>query len=61
MAPKPKYDPAPGKWVIRNWDGTVAGVNNGDQGRFATLAKVKQGDPRPFESLVTREVSGLME
>jgi len=27
--PKPKLDPISGKWVVRNWDGTVAGVENG--------------------------------
>jgi hypothetical protein len=59
--PKPKYDPVTGKWVVRNWDGTVAGVKNGDQRQFETLAEVEQGDPRPLESLVTRQVSGLTE
>ncbi len=24
--PKPKYDPTSGKWVVRNWDGTIAGI-----------------------------------
>jgi hypothetical protein len=27
--PKPKFDPNSGKWVVQNWDGTVAGVENG--------------------------------
>ena len=27
--PKPKFDKASGKWVVCNWDGTVAGVENG--------------------------------
>lgn len=35
-----------GKWVVQNWDGTVAGV--------------KGGDRRTFENL-TREMSGLTE
>ena len=24
--PKPKYDPVSGKWVVRNWDGSIAGI-----------------------------------
>jgi membrane-associated protease RseP (regulator of RpoE activity) len=30
LKPKPKFDPITGKWVVRNWDGTIAGagVNN---------------------------------
>mmetsp|Transcript_752 Transcript_752/g.1293 ORF Transcript_752/g.1293 Transcript_752/m.1293 type:complete len:291 (+) Transcript_752:91-963(+) len=27
--PKPKFDPKTGKWVVRNWDGTVSGITNG--------------------------------
>ncbi len=27
--PQPKFDPETGKWVVRNWDGTIAGVENG--------------------------------
>lgn len=27
--PKPKFDPKSGKWVVRNWDGTVSGITNG--------------------------------
>ena len=61
MAPKPKYDPVTGKWVVRNWDGTVAGVKNGDQRRFENLADVETGDPRYFENIVMRELSGLTE
>jgi Nas2 N_terminal domain len=35
--PKPKFDHTTGKWVVRNWDGTVAGVPNGDQRKFDEL------------------------
>lgn len=31
--PKPKYDPISGKWVVRNWDGTIAGIPNGETPR----------------------------
>jgi len=35
--PKPKYDPSTGKWVVKNWDGTVAGIPNGDKVSFDRL------------------------
>jgi Nas2 N_terminal domain len=38
VKPEPKFDPTTGKWVVRNWDGTVAGVPGGDQRNFADLS-----------------------
>lgn len=35
--PKPKFDAVTGKWVVMNWDGTVAGIPNGDQRNFASM------------------------
>jgi len=35
--PKPKYDPDTGKWVVKNWDGTVAGIPGGEQKSFDRL------------------------
>ena len=35
--PKPKYDPVTGKWVVMNWDGSVAGAPGGDNRRFDNL------------------------
>jgi hypothetical protein len=35
--PKPRMDPKTGKWVVANWDGTIAGVPDGDQRRFDSL------------------------
>jgi hypothetical protein len=32
--PKPKYDSKSGKWIVMNWDGTVAGIEGGDQINF---------------------------
>jgi len=32
--PKPKYDNVTGKWVVRNWDGSVSGIEGGDNLRF---------------------------
>jgi hypothetical protein len=48
--PKPKYDPVTGKWVVRNWDGTVAGVEHGDARSFENL-----------ETIGTKELSRLTE
>ncbi|KAL7558177.1 hypothetical protein ACA910_016230 [Epithemia clementina (nom. ined.)] len=28
--PKPKYDPVSGKWVVKNWDGTISGAGEGN-------------------------------
>jgi 26S proteasome non-ATPase regulatory subunit 9 len=38
--PLPKFDAKSGKWVVQNWDGSVAGVANGDQRTFETLEEV---------------------
>lgn len=35
--PKPKYDPISGKWVVQNWDGSLAGAPAGETRSFATL------------------------
>mmetsp|Transcript_17264 Transcript_17264/g.25557 ORF Transcript_17264/g.25557 Transcript_17264/m.25557 type:complete len:282 (-) Transcript_17264:1091-1936(-) len=35
--PKPKYDAITGKWVVKNWDGTVSGVPNGEMRQFDKL------------------------
>jgi hypothetical protein len=37
VKPKPRYDPITGKWVVMNWDGTVAGVPGGDKRNFGNL------------------------
>ena len=34
IKPKPKYDPVTGKWVVRNWDGTMAGAGAMHNGRL---------------------------
>jgi len=36
--PKPKFDAVTGKWVVKNWDGSVAGVKGGDQISFNDLS-----------------------
>jgi len=35
--PKPKFDAKTGKWVVMNWDGSVAGVSGGEQRSFHEL------------------------
>jgi len=35
--PKPKFDPKTGKWAVSNWDGTVAGVDHGENRRFDAI------------------------
>lgn len=35
--PKPKFDAKTGKWVVMNWDGTVAGVPDGEKRSFHAL------------------------
>lgn len=37
--PKPKFDPITGKWVVMNWDGSVAGVPGGEKRNFHNLSK----------------------
>ena len=41
LAPKPlpKYDSVTGKWVVKNWDGSVSGVIGGDRLRFENLSQ----------------------
>lgn len=35
--PKPKFDPITKKWVVKNWDGTMAGVQGGENRNFDNL------------------------
>jgi len=35
--PKPKFDAKTGKWVVKNWDGSVSGVENGEMRSFDDL------------------------
>ena len=61
--PKPKYDPISGKWVVMNWDGSVAGVKNGDQRKFDQLTAENgtEGQPTRTGESTTRQMSGLTE
>jgi len=41
--PKPKFDPVTGKWVVKSWDGSVAGVENGVTRKFEDLTHSTEG------------------
>jgi len=49
--PKPKFDPKTGKWVVKNWNGAVAGVPGGDKRSFDNLDNL---DEEATESLATQ-------
>jgi 26S proteasome regulatory subunit N4 len=44
--PKPKFDPVSGKWVVRNWDGTLSGSGSGSGDRGSN-----EGRGRSFDAL----------
>lgn len=61
--PKPKYDPVSGKWVVRNWDGTIAGIptttSSGEPPRsFDEIAIVQSSEIPPLES---REATSITD
>lgn len=41
--PKPKFDPKSGKWVVKSWDGSVAGVEGGEGRSFDDLGSASNG------------------
>ncbi|KAL7442853.1 hypothetical protein ACHAXM_008554 [Skeletonema potamos] len=41
--PKPKFDPISGKWVVKSWDGSVAGIENGETRKFEDLSHSSEG------------------
>ena len=41
--PKPKFDPITKKWVVKSWDGSVAGVENGEVRKFDDLSHSTEG------------------
>ena len=43
--PKPKFDPKSGKWVVKSWDGSVAGVENGEMRSFDDLYATNKSGP----------------
>lgn len=50
--PKPKFDKKTGKWVVMSWDGSVAGVENGEQQAASSEERISMNlmlYPRPWE------------
>jgi hypothetical protein len=50
--PKPKFDKKTGKWVVMSWDGSVAGVENGEQRAASSEEPISMNlmlYPRPWE------------
>eukprot|EP00956_Cyclotella_meneghiniana_P005182 scaffold6460_cov50-Cyclotella_meneghiniana.AAC.1 len=41
--PKPKFDPITGQWVVKSWDGSVAGVKGGENRKFHDLLATTDG------------------
>ncbi|KAL7511439.1 hypothetical protein ACHAXN_011086 [Cyclotella atomus] len=43
--PKPKFDPVTNQWVVKSWDGSVAGITDGEGRQFDDLlANAAAGD-----------------
>mmetsp|Transcript_21862 Transcript_21862/g.43807 ORF Transcript_21862/g.43807 Transcript_21862/m.43807 type:complete len:358 (-) Transcript_21862:6-1079(-) len=56
--PKPKFDPVTGKWVVKSWDGSVAGVENGVTRKFEDLTHSSEG---ALASIAVTAGSGRVE
>ena len=41
--PKPKYDPITKQWVVKSWDGSIAGVKDGEIRKFEDLSHSREG------------------
>jgi hypothetical protein len=41
--PKPKYDPITKQWVVKSWDGSIAGVKDGEVRKFEDLSHSTEG------------------
>jgi hypothetical protein len=48
--PKPKFDVTTGKWVVKSWDGSVAGVPDGEKRSFDNLDAPEAFTERPSNS-----------
>lgn len=56
--PKPKYDPATGKWVVKNWDGSLAGAGSENTSRsFDTLEAAAVPTNAPAGATVGRSTA----
>lgn len=57
--PKPKFDPVTGKWVVRNWDGTIAGAGEKHTGRSFDQLTTTATDALPTNSELTAGVASM--
>ena len=62
--PKPKYDPISGKWVVRNWDGTIAGIptatSSGEPPRsFDEINEVQPSEIPPLKEQQTETITDV--
>lgn len=51
--PKPKFDALTGKWVVMNWDGSVAGVEGGEALNFHDLSENREIHNRTSQSSIS--------
>ena len=49
--PKPKYDPVTGKWVVKSWDGSVAGIPDGEKRSFDSLSEDASNSAEATQSI----------
>lgn len=59
--PKPKYDAVSGKWCVRNWDGTVAGLEGGHQYNFDNLEETDRAIPNEASKALLTQQTGLKD
>ena len=57
--PKPKFDKKTGKWVVMNWDGSIAGIPNGEQRTFHDLGKEAKSNSKTITDSITIETKAL--
>jgi len=59
--PRPKFDPVTSRWVVKNWDGSAAGLGEGDERKFDEIfagAEVPVLSPAPDEGRISRPING---
>lgn len=60
IKPKPKYDPITNKWVVRNWDGTIAGAGKDAQCRsFDNMMENATSITRSSDMIAEDEIRNL--
>jgi Nas2 N_terminal domain/PDZ domain len=57
--PKPKFDPVTGKWVVRNWDGTISGAGRESEHRAFEEIPSKDSLPVAVGTEVTTDATPM--